>query len=102
MSRIKSIRCPRSGKPFDGCGAICKEVGRSIGYPKEIVDHPQRVYHEYRFVCPKCGKEWIYDTYNMEIFRVPKTSQFRIRLINGKEVVKANPKHPTYKLIKNR
>jgi len=96
MSIIKPIKCPKGRKPFDGCGSVCVEVGHSIGYPKGLYDHPRKIYHEYRFVCPKCGKEWIYDTAERGIFRVRKTSQFKIRLKNNEEIIKANPKHPSY------
>jgi hypothetical protein len=96
MSRIKSIRCPKGPKPFDRCGAVCIEVGHSIGYPRGLYDHPKRVYHEYRFVCPKCGKEWIHDTSERGIFRVPRASQFKIKLNKNREIIRANPKHPTY------
>lgn len=79
----KSIVCP---KILDGCGTICIEVGHAICYPKEIVDHPLRIYHEYRYVCPNCGKEWIHDTLDRVIYEVPENAQFHIRLVNGKEV----------------
>jgi len=98
MGKIKAIKCP---KMLKGCGAVCVEVGHSIGYPKGLYDDPKRTYHEYRFVCPKCGKEWIKDTLDRGIYRIPDSSQFRIKLVNGKEVIKANPKNPGYELIKN-
>jgi len=43
MGKIKTIKCP---KMLEGCGTKCVEVGHSIGYPKEIFDHPKRTYHE--------------------------------------------------------
>jgi hypothetical protein len=59
MTRAKPIDCPIE---LDGCGALCLEI-RTHGYPKGIYEpNVTKVYREYRFVCPKCGKEWIYYT----------------------------------------
>jgi hypothetical protein len=97
MSRAKPIRCPRGPKPFDGCGTICKEVGHLIGYPKLLFDHPKKTYREYRYVCPKCGKEWLYDTSERGITPIPEFSQWKISIKRGKEITRANPKHPNYR-----
>lgn len=46
-------------------------------YPKDITEpNPSRIYHEYRYVCPKCGKEWVEDTLSRDIMDVPKDAQF--------------------------
>jgi hypothetical protein len=46
-------------------------------YPKEIVEPGYNMtYHEYRFVCRKCKKEWVYDSLWRQFLEVPKDSQF--------------------------
>jgi hypothetical protein len=74
-------------KPFKcaDCGSICIEI-KACGYPKEICEPNQtKVFHEYRFVCLKCGHEWLYDTLLKLIFSIPKDAQFHFDR-NGKEV----------------
>lgn len=65
----KPFRCP-------DCGQACLEVGKPQ-YPKGIYEpNMTRVFHEYRFACLKCRKEWLKDTLLRLIFDVPGDSQF--------------------------
>lgn len=93
MGRVKPINCYRN---LGGCGSICIEVGHAICYPKGLCDGLKFRGYEYRFLCPRCGKEYIYDTSDRSIFRVPRGSQFTIKLIDGKEFIKINAGHPGY------
>lgn len=85
MGKKKPIDCPEI---LGGCGAICVEVGRAIGYPKPIQDCGPRVrtYHEYRYVCPDCGKEWLHDTLFNEVGEITD-AQFPIKIVDGREVI---------------
>ena len=83
---------PLKKKDCPNCGVRLKEVrwaeipknyeisGRRNPihlYPK-LKREPgiERDYHEYRFVCPGCKKEWVYDSLWREFLEVPKDSQF--------------------------
>lgn len=97
MGKKKPIQC------FD-CPIDCIEVGRAIGYPKEGQQpyqstewgHKYDKYgHEYRYVCPKCGKEYIHDTtqFPSEIYDINESCsdlggpQWNIKIIDGKEIL---------------
>lgn len=46
-------------------------------YPKPITEpNLKRAYREYRFFCPKCSIEWIYDSLRREWLEVPEDAQF--------------------------
>jgi DNA-directed RNA polymerase subunit RPC12/RpoP len=68
----KPIKCP-------DCGSLRIEIGKPE-YPKEIYDHkpkqPKVTYHEYRYACLKCRKEWLHDTLFNMIVDIPEDSQF--------------------------
>jgi len=69
------------------CGTICKEV-KQKGYPKIILEPGvKKIYNEYRYVCPKCNKEWVHDTLQNLIFEVPKDAQFHFKVIKGKVIL---------------
>jgi hypothetical protein len=90
----KAIECEPT---LGGCGAVCIEVGRVLGYPKPtqqkrtiaLGTNGKREIggHEYRYLCPKCGKEWLHDTLFNIITKI-KSSQFQIKSINGEEFYK--------------
>jgi uncharacterized protein with PIN domain len=66
---MKKFRCP-------DCNSICIEVGKPI-YPKDIYEPKiSKIYHEYRYACLKCRKEWMHDTLLKLIFEVPDDSQY--------------------------
>lgn len=97
----KSIKCP---KLLGGCGSFCIEI-RQLGYPKEMSDdaHYKRIYREYRYLCPKCKKEWTQETrpdLHNQICRVPNNSQYKCKLKNKKLICKLNPKNKQYKRYK--
>jgi hypothetical protein len=94
MGKKKPIECFQC---LGGCGSLCVEVGRAIGYPKNIPGYKNKfgipnIFHEYRYVCPKCGLEFIHDTLFREIARVPQNPQYQIKLINGKEWIETKDK----------
>ncbi|MGB8780688.1 MAG: hypothetical protein WCD81_08570 [Candidatus Bathyarchaeia archaeon] len=70
MTRMKKpFKCP-------DCDSVCIEVGKPF-YPKDIREpNVAPVYHEYRYACLKCQKEWIHDTYLRLILDVPDDSQY--------------------------
>jgi hypothetical protein len=98
MGKKKAILC------FD-CAIDCIEVGHSIFYPKSASEaylrpeygHKCKRYgHEYRYVCPKCGKEYIHDTScfpHSEIWDINEFMsefggpQWNIKIIDGKEIL---------------
>ena len=90
MGNKKVIRCPKCKRP-------CVEVGHSVSYPKSIEDpdalREGRTGHEYRYVCPSCGGEYIQDTLNRVITEIPEGADFRIRLVKGEERVQVNSLH---------
>ena len=86
MSFPCTIQCP---EPLGGCGTICVEVGHVLGYPKSTGGPwpSGKEAKEHRFVCPGCGREWIYMTKWKDIYPVPGDARFRIRLTGGKEII---------------
>lgn len=47
-------------------------------YPKSIRDPGMnKTFNEYRFVCRKCKKEWVYDSLFRQFDYVPHDSQYR-------------------------
>ena len=97
MGKKKPIQC------FD-CAIDCIEVGHAIGYPKQGNAPYQRTEwghkytkygHEYRYVCSKCGKEYIHDTTKVpsEIWDINESlpefvgPQWNIKIIDGKEIL---------------
>ena len=93
MGKKKRIDCP---KLLSGCGAICVEVGKVIGYPKRsyetcliAVGTPNELRigaHEYRYVCLSCGKEWLLDTLYNLIFPMKRTSLVPARGLTREKV----------------
>ena len=91
MGKKKAIDCP---EVLGGCGTICQEVGRALGYPKQTLEtrpiavgkSTQREIHghEYRYTCPNCGKEWVHDTLHNEVWEI-KEADVSIKLVDGKE-----------------
>lgn len=87
-----------------------KEMPLKHLYPKDIYEvglegvYKERVYHEYRFYCKKCKKEYVLDTtpynkpYNKCFFEVPVDSQFKyspkqkLLLLNKKDVIDKHSK----------
>jgi len=66
---MKAFRCP-------DCDTTCKEI-RTHGYPKEIHEpNITKVYHEYRYVCPNCGAEWLKDALLKIILPIPVDAQY--------------------------
>lgn len=46
-------------------------------YPKLICEpRIEKTYHEYRFACAGCKKEWVYNSLSREFWEVPKNAQF--------------------------
>lgn len=86
MARKKATDCP---KVLGGCGTLCVEVGRAIGYPKKSQDTLPNGRHgnEYRYTCPNCGKEWIHDTFARVVWEI-KSAQCHVRLVNEKEIIR--------------
>ena len=73
-------------KPIDcpDCNSKCIEVGKPI-YPKEIWDHKpndKRNFHEYRYACNKCKKEWLHDTLFNRISEIPEDSEYVYDFVN--------------------
>jgi ribosomal protein S27AE len=65
------------------CDAICLEI-KTHGYPKEIHEpNIKKVFHEYRYVCPNCGSEWLHDTLLKLYLPIPEDAQFHFDK-NGK------------------
>jgi hypothetical protein len=65
----KPIECPY-------CEKKCIEVGKPQ-YPKDIYEpNVPKIYHEYRYACESCKKEFIHDTLFNRIEFVPEDSQF--------------------------
>jgi len=99
MSKKKPIDCP---EVLNGCGSICIEVGRAIGYPKRCYEKrtiakgkpTERKIggYEYRYTCPNCDKEWLHDTIIRMIFPI-ESSQFQIKIRDGEEVYTTKDKH---------
>ncbi len=83
----KPITCP-------GCRKACVEVGHAIAYPKRVEDADSvrkgRRGYEYRYVCPRCGAEYIYETLSRVTSKVPKGADFNIKLANGEEIIQVN------------
>jgi len=76
--------------PTKNCGKEMLEVRRaehtlkwsskklSNDYPKEFGDLIRgKRYRKYRFACPGCKKEWIYDSFHRVFEPVVRNSQFR-------------------------
>jgi hypothetical protein len=87
MGKKKAIRCSK-------CRIMCVEVGHDLFYPKSI-DDPEalrkgKVGYEYRYVCPGCGAEYVYETLNRMISEVPGGADFHIRLVSGEEIIQVN------------
>lgn len=94
---MKPIKCP---KLLRGCGNNCIEV-KQLGYPKEMYQEKyKRSYYEHRYVCSKCGKEWLYESRpdQKQTSRIPKSSQYICKSFNGKILCKLNPKNEYYKM----
>jgi hypothetical protein len=70
------------------------EVGHDLFYPKNVEDptvsRKGRRGYEYRYVCPRCGREYLYETLNRRVYVVPEGADFRIRLVRGEEVIQVN------------
>jgi hypothetical protein len=47
--------------------------------------------YEFRYVCPRCETEYIHDTLNRSVLEVPEGADFRIRLVEGEEIIQVNP-----------
>jgi hypothetical protein len=78
----KPISCPQ-------CSAACTEVGHVLSYPK-LTGSPWpsgKDASEHRYACPQCGREWIYQTKWQDIYAVPEDARFRIRVIDGQEII---------------
>ncbi|NIQ38201.1 MAG: hypothetical protein GTN81_06395 [Proteobacteria bacterium] len=90
MGAKKPIEC-------SACKTVCVEVGHAISYPKRVRDPEAltkgRVGHEYRYVCPNCGAEYIYETLSRTISNVPEGADFNIRLVDGEEIIQVNSPH---------
>lgn len=76
------------------CEAVCVEVGHDIFYPKSI-DDPKaarkgRTGYEHRYVCSRCGTEYIHETLNRLTHEVPEGADFHIRLVKGEEMIQVN------------
>lgn len=88
------------------CEISCVEVGRAIGYPKggqqpyqmKSCGYKYTKYgHEYRYVCPQCGREYIHDTtkrpseiwdINLDISIADLGGpQYNIKIVDGKEII---------------
>lgn len=90
MSEINLKVPPKLQKNCPECGTRLEEVrwaeipdapqymrNPAHHYPRLIVQPElQRTFHEYRFACPKCLKEWTYDSLWREWSQVPANSQF--------------------------
>jgi len=65
----KPIKCP-------DCNSICIEIGKPH-YPKGIYEPGiSKIYHEYRYACLKCEKEWLHDTYTKIIEDIVSDSEY--------------------------
>lgn len=79
---MNPIKCP-------DCGSTCLEI-KTHGYPKLIMDREdwktlKKGTYEHRFVCPKCGSEWLYDGLRKWIEKIPIDAQFHFNK-SGNEV----------------
>jgi len=46
-------------------------------YPRLVWEEGvDKTYHEYRFVCPGCKKEWVYNSLAREFWEIPNDAQF--------------------------
>jgi len=71
-------------KECPNCNNSMVEVKRGLDegriiylYPKELGQkYKDRHYHEYRFYCDSCQKEWTYDSLFQSFEEVPEDSQF--------------------------
>ncbi len=64
-------------------------------YPKELGDFVRgKMYNEYRFACPRCKKEWIYDSLWRRFEYIDKKSQFIYSWEKGYLVVRYPKKWP--------
>lgn len=87
MGKKKPIRCLR-------CETICVKVGHALSYPKAILDPESlrkgRKAYEYRYACPNCGAEYIYETSHQQTHEVPEGADFNIRVVAGREMIQVN------------
>ncbi len=93
------------------CGIAMIEVRQALlgsdtisnAYPKDISEpNLSKTYHEYRFFCKKCKKEWSYDTrpHCRYFEKVPVTSQFKYS--HSKGLLLLNKKNKSYKSNKQK
>ena len=69
-------RCP-------ACNSVMIEIRKAIIegqigslYPKFLDTYRGRLYHEYRFYCVKCKKEWVYNSLWRQFADVPENAAF--------------------------
>ena len=86
MDKKQAITCPQI---WGGCGKTCVEVGHALSYPKPApAPWPgAKESHEYRYTCPSCGKEWIFNPKWRDIYAIPRDARFHIKFVNGKEII---------------
>ena len=77
LTEVRKIFDPLRAKLMKEKGYYSTHGDFFYDYPKDIVEPGHnKVYHEYRFVCIKCKKEWVYDSLWRQFLEVPKDSQF--------------------------
>lgn len=84
-------KCPGSARKKCGVEMVEVRKGESlpisksmtnsklvVDYPKELGDLVRgKMYHEYRFACPRCKREWVYDSLWRRFEPIGKKSQMR-------------------------
>ena len=87
MGMKKAVSCHK-------CQGLCIEVGHAISYPKRRLNprlgRRKRAGHEYRYVCPRCGAEYVRDTLSRQTDEVPRGADFHIRIVRGEEIIEVN------------
>ncbi len=90
----KVILCPECNSDTTEVNwAVHSDGKKHKDYPKEIYErrpNSKRVFHEYRYFCSQCSKEWLHDTLFNYIQDIPKNSQFVYN--KQKKVLVFNPR----------
>ena len=83
--------CPDCNKSMIEVKYSVIDGKKFLEYPKDIYEpRLNRMYHEYRFYCEKCLKEWIYNSLFRSFEIVPDDSQFYYDRDSGVLIFRGN------------
>ena len=93
LIEVRKVSDPQRAESMRKKGGIPIHGNYFFDYPKEIVEPGyDKTYHEYRFICKKCKKEWVYDSLWRQFLEVPKDSQLLYSWVKNMLVLRKRKK----------